>query len=79
MTFEFDAEKYKKASTHQKEWGRKLIAELDQPRAEPIEMIRLRNAKASDVLALIDLAREKVMKEFKIKLEMEIEIIGKVM
>ncbi len=29
MTFEFDAEKYKKASTHQKEWGKKLIAELD--------------------------------------------------
>ena len=29
MTFEFDAEKYKKASTHQKEWGNKLIAELN--------------------------------------------------
>jgi len=29
MTFEFDAEKYKKASTHQKEWGKKLIAELE--------------------------------------------------
>ena len=28
MTFEFDAEKYKKASTHQKEWGRKLISEF---------------------------------------------------
>lgn len=27
-TFEFDGEKYKKASTHQKEWGNSLIAEL---------------------------------------------------
>jgi trans-aconitate methyltransferase len=29
MPFEFDAEKYKRASAHQKEWGTKLIAELD--------------------------------------------------
>jgi trans-aconitate 2-methyltransferase len=29
MVFEFDAEKYKKASTHQKEWGKKLISELN--------------------------------------------------
>jgi len=29
MTFEFDGKKYKKASTHQKEWGNKLIAELE--------------------------------------------------
>ncbi len=28
MTFEFDGEKYKKASSHQKEWGVKLISEL---------------------------------------------------
>ena len=28
-SFEFDGEKYKKASTHQKEWGEKLISELD--------------------------------------------------
>jgi trans-aconitate 2-methyltransferase len=28
MTFEFDAEKYKKASLHQKEWGKKLISKL---------------------------------------------------
>ena len=27
-TFEFDGEKYKKASKHQKEWGNNLIAEL---------------------------------------------------
>ncbi|PRX31037.1 trans-aconitate methyltransferase [Orenia metallireducens] len=27
--FEFDGEKYKKASKHQKEWGRRLIGELD--------------------------------------------------
>ena len=27
-TFEFDGEKYKKASRHQKEWGNSLIAEL---------------------------------------------------
>ncbi len=26
--FEFDGEKYKKASTHQKEWGNKLISEM---------------------------------------------------
>jgi trans-aconitate methyltransferase len=28
-TFEFDGEKYRKASTHQKEWGERLISELD--------------------------------------------------
>ncbi len=28
MTHEFDGKKYEKASAHQKEWGRKLIAEL---------------------------------------------------
>lgn len=27
-TFEFDGEKYKKASKHQKEWGNSLISEL---------------------------------------------------
>lgn len=27
-TFEFDGEKYKKASRHQKEWGNKLISTL---------------------------------------------------
>ena len=27
-TFEFDGEKYKKASRHQKEWGSSLIGEL---------------------------------------------------
>lgn len=29
MTFEFDGEKYQKASNHQKEWGAKLISEFD--------------------------------------------------
>ena len=29
MAHEFDGEKYEKASAHQKEWGTKLIAELD--------------------------------------------------
>ncbi len=29
MPFEFDAEKYKRASAHQKEWGQKLISELN--------------------------------------------------
>ena len=29
MTHEFDGKKYQKASTHQREWGTKLIAELD--------------------------------------------------
>ena len=28
-SFEFDGERYKKASTHQQEWGEKLISELD--------------------------------------------------
>ncbi|MFH1328648.1 MAG: methyltransferase domain-containing protein [Candidatus Bathyarchaeota archaeon] len=28
MTFEFDGEKYRKASTHQKEWGNKIISEF---------------------------------------------------
>jgi len=36
MVFEFDAEKYKKASTHQKEWGTKMIAELDPTGDEKI-------------------------------------------
>jgi trans-aconitate 2-methyltransferase len=29
MPHEFDGEAYKKASTHQKEWGNKIIAELN--------------------------------------------------
>ena len=29
MTFEFDGEKYKKKSSHQKEWGNKIIAEFE--------------------------------------------------
>ena len=29
MTFDFDPEKYKMASPHQRQWGKKLIAELD--------------------------------------------------
>jgi trans-aconitate 2-methyltransferase len=29
MTHEFDGEKYESASSHQKEWGTKLIKELD--------------------------------------------------
>ena len=29
MNFEFDGEKYKKASTHQKEWGSKIISEFN--------------------------------------------------
>jgi len=29
MTFEFDGKKYKKAATHQKEWGNKLISKLE--------------------------------------------------
>ena len=28
-SYEFDGEKYKKASTHQKEWGNRLISELE--------------------------------------------------
>lgn len=29
MTFDFDGKKYQKASTHQKEWGKRLVNELD--------------------------------------------------
>jgi trans-aconitate 2-methyltransferase len=29
MAFEFDGEKYKKASSHQKEWASKIIAEYN--------------------------------------------------
>lgn len=29
MTFEFDGEKYSRASTHQKEWGNKIISEFE--------------------------------------------------
>ncbi len=29
MTFDFNGKKYQKASTHQKEWGKRLINELD--------------------------------------------------
>ena len=36
MAFEFDAEKYKKASTHQRQWGKKLILELNLKGAERI-------------------------------------------
>ncbi|MBU0485325.1 MAG: methyltransferase domain-containing protein [Proteobacteria bacterium] len=36
MTFEFDGEKYKKASTHQKEWGAKLIGEFEFTGSEHI-------------------------------------------
>jgi len=36
MTFEFDGEKYKQASTQQKAWGRKLIAELEFKGSENI-------------------------------------------
>ena len=28
MSFEFDGEKYKKASSHQKEWVNKILGEL---------------------------------------------------
>ncbi len=36
MTFEFDGEKYKAASRHQKEWGAKLISELTLTGSEHI-------------------------------------------
>ncbi|MHC5061222.1 MAG: class I SAM-dependent methyltransferase [Planctomycetota bacterium] len=36
MTFEFDSEKYKEASGHQKEWGAKLISELSLKGGERI-------------------------------------------
>ena len=36
MTYEFDGKKYEKASSHQKEWGEKLIEELDLKGTERI-------------------------------------------
>ena len=36
MTHEFDGKKYEKASAHQREWGTKLIAELDLQGTERI-------------------------------------------
>ncbi|MHC4124094.1 MAG: class I SAM-dependent methyltransferase [Planctomycetota bacterium] len=36
MKFEFDPEKYKKASTHQRQWGKKLIAELNLKGSEMV-------------------------------------------
>lgn len=36
MAFEFDAEKYKKASPHQRQWGQELIAELNLKGSERI-------------------------------------------
>ena len=36
MTFEFDGEKYKSASSHQKEWGAKLISEFSFTGSEHI-------------------------------------------
>ena len=36
MAFEFDAEKYRKASPHQRQWGKKLILELNLKGAERI-------------------------------------------
>lgn len=36
MSFEFDGDKYSKASSHQKEWGERLIAELDLDGSERI-------------------------------------------
>ncbi len=36
MPYEFDAGKYEKASTHQKEWGHKLIGELDLQGTESV-------------------------------------------
>lgn len=36
MTFEFDVEKYKKASAHQRQWGKKLISELNLKGSERV-------------------------------------------
>lgn len=36
MAHEFDGKRYEKASTHQQEWGRKLIAELDLKGSERV-------------------------------------------
>lgn len=36
MTYEFDGKKYEKASDHQKEWGTKLIAELNLKGSERV-------------------------------------------
>lgn len=39
-TYEFDGEKYKKASKHQKDWGNRLISGLELSGDETIQFVR---------------------------------------
>ena len=36
MAYEFDGKKYEQASSHQKEWGAKLISELELKGSESV-------------------------------------------
>lgn len=51
MTHEFDGRKYEKAATHQKEWGARLIAELELTGAERILDLGCGNGSVSAQLA----------------------------
>lgn len=51
MAFEFDAERYEKASTHQQEWGSRLITELDLAGSERILDIGCGNGRLTSQIA----------------------------
>jgi trans-aconitate 2-methyltransferase len=51
MTYEFDGRKYEKASAHQKEWGKRLIAELSLRGNERILDLGCGNGKLTAKLA----------------------------
>lgn len=51
MAYEFDGEKYEKASAHQKEWGNKLISELELRGNEKILDLGCGDGKLSENIA----------------------------
>lgn len=53
MRYEFDGEKYKKASNHQKEWGAKLISELTFHGHERILDLGCGDGAATEQLAVL--------------------------
>ena len=53
MTYEFDAEKYKRASKHQKEWGNRVISRLDLHGNETILDLGCGDGVLTEQLALL--------------------------
>jgi trans-aconitate methyltransferase len=53
MAYEFDGKKYEKASAHQKEWGNKLISELELRGNEKILDLGCGDGKLSENLAAL--------------------------